>query len=653
MPTSGFSAFARFAELTAALPPPESGGPVEPLSGAVYEFDCIRRSVAWSRELESLIGERLDHEVTKEPGWWLQRVHEQDRVRVQSAWSCSAAETPGDFIDLEYRVLHASGEHRWVWERARVVREGGQIVRRLGCILSVHARKCVELTLARERERMDMAQSAGGVGLWDWDAATDVTYWSDAMFAMYGLPRTAGNVVPPGVWMSLIEADDAQRLEGEVERFLRSGEREYRSEFRLRRRADGPTWIETVARVERDARGSPVRMYGINIDVTARRLAQQRAAGALDAMRLANEGLESVVAERTSELRSTYDKLRLSERMATIGTLTAGLGHDLGNLLLPLRVRLESLAKHIGGGPGSKDVEDIRQAMNYLARLTRGLRMFSMDAGANAPRGRGDATDVTAWMSDVEPFFRVVLPAGISLKCHVEGGVGSARIAPHQLTQAVYNLVQNAGEALRGGGRGQVEVCAAREDDRVVVSVRDDGPGMPPEIAQRCLEAFFSTKPQQTHGGMGLALVRQITSGVGGRVELSTGAGQGATFRLLLPTGPVPATANGPRAVVCVEDPRTASLVASMLRRMQVVVESGNAGPDGALDLLVASGTSGARRAKEFLESRPKGVAMVIGSSEPARTDGLVVIPAEGGMSALQEALNSVVRKLQADHARI
>jgi signal transduction histidine kinase len=105
------------------------------------------------------------------------------------------------------------------------------------------------------------------------------------------------------------------------------------------------------------------------------------------------------------------------------------------------------------------------------------------------------------------------------------------------LTQAVFNLVQNAADALAGrGGPGQVRVCVedARSAGSVIISVADDGPGMTDEVARRCMEPYFSTKTRAVSTGMGLALVRALVTGVGGRVELESTLGVGTTVSLVL-----------------------------------------------------------------------------------------------------------------------
>jgi signal transduction histidine kinase len=109
----------------------------------------------------------------------------------------------------------------------------------------------------------------------------------------------------------------------------------------------------------------------------------------------------------------------------------------------------------------------------------------------------------------------------------------------HQLMQLFTNLLMNAYEAM--GGRGHISITGGRvslEDgadgrDAVLVEVADDGPGIPPDVAEKVFAPFFTTKPQGS--GLGLAIVRKIVDAHDGRIDMRTAQGEGTTIRLTLP----------------------------------------------------------------------------------------------------------------------
>jgi two-component system cell cycle sensor histidine kinase/response regulator CckA len=134
------------------------------------------------------------------------------------------------------------------------------------------------------------------------------------------------------------------------------------------------------------------------------------------------------------------------------------------------------------------------------------------------------ATDLGRWWADVRIILKAVLPAGIRFEHHLPESESWVAVGRTGLTQAVYNLVQNAADAIKEHGGSRVSVSA--EDDAsspwVAIRVADDGPGMTEEVARHCMEPYFSTKARGESTGMGLALVHAVITGAGGQVEVES-----------------------------------------------------------------------------------------------------------------------------------
>ena len=303
-------------------------------------------------------------------------------------------------------------------------------------------------------------------------------------------------------------------------------------------------------------------------------------------LRQHQEHLERLVEERTGELEASHAQLRLSERLAALGTLAAGLGHDMGNLLMPLRVRLSALGQMPLPAQARGELEAIGTTAEYLRRLAAGLRLLALDPATPAP---AEVTEVGAWWTDTEAVLRNCLPRSVSFTVDFDG-CGEARvvIGKAALTQAVFNLVQNAGDAIGAGTPGGVTLRIRCEGDDLVLGVTDTGPGMTDEVRRRCLEPFFTTKPRGISTGLGLSLVHGLVRDAGGTVELESAPGAGTTFTLRLPLAPSPGLAAGERlrAAVAVQDARIAAFVTAELRRLRFEVVRD--APDHPADLLVA-----------------------------------------------------------------
>jgi PAS domain S-box-containing protein len=250
------------------------------------------------------------------------------------------------------------------------------------------------------------------------------------------------------------------------------------------------------------------------------------------------ETLERLVTERTDELEKTTERLRLSERMASLGTLAAGLGHDMGNLLLPLDIRLDLLLQANLPRDLHEHVVGIQKCARYLQRLSSGLRLLATDP--SYPR-TGEVTELGTWWNDVALILKDILPRGIRLQHDLPPAECWIAIGRTGLTQAVFNVVQNAADALKERGHGQVTI-GVNDDSKVAevtVRISDDGPGMTEEVARHCMEPYFSTKARGESTGMGLAFVHGLVTGIGGRVEIDGGLGRGTSLSLILPRAPL------------------------------------------------------------------------------------------------------------------
>ena len=268
--------------------------------------------------------------------------------------------------------------------------------------------------------------------------------------------------------------------------------------------------------------------------------------------------------ERSRELERSQRELRLSERMASIGTLCAGLGHDMGNLLLPISVWIDSVDSDRLPPDLQEGVHSLRACIQYLRKLASGLRLVSLDPAQAAGEER---TALAAWAHEVGPILRNAVPRGVTLEIDIPEDCPTAQIAAHRLAQIAFNLVQNSGEALRSRTGGMVRLWARHDPGAagVRIGVTDNGPGMTPDVMTRCLDPFFTTKSRGISTGLGLSLVQGILQNAGATLDISSSPEAGATFSFLLPCAD-PGPAIVPDVLVEVDDPRIRSLASSLAR---------------------------------------------------------------------------------------
>jgi two-component system cell cycle sensor histidine kinase/response regulator CckA len=196
-----------------------------------------------------------------------------------------------------------------------------------------------------------------------------------------------------------------------------------------------------------------------------------------------------------------------AERLELIGSAAAGLAHDLNN-------QLTLIVNHLD----AKDLDGARAAAQQCAELVEAVLEW----------GRGNPPQACAIKPG--PFLRqycarLRLPPGVFLTPAIMPYLPSIWADPVGLTRALNNLISNSCQAM-----GNVGIIRIRATD-LAIEVRDSGPGIPPDVARRAFEPFFTTRGE--HGtGLGLAIVRETMRQCGGSVELDTACNIGARFTL-------------------------------------------------------------------------------------------------------------------------
>lgn len=252
--------------------------------------------------------------------------------------------------------------------------------------------------------------------------------------------------------------------------------------------------------------------------------------------------LDAMVRERTRELEASHEQLRMADRLAAIGTLAAGLGHDMNNVLLPVRARLSALDTMNLPKHACAQLAQVRKSCAYLQQLSDGLHMLALSPDEEGGADTADAaTDLHEWWTTVGPLLSRAVPKGVRFDASVEAGLPRVPVAGHKLTQAVLNLVVNAGEAIQSMPKRPRHAAvrlwahAAAGGREVHLGVADNGPGMTRDVRARAFDAFFTTKRRGLGTGLGLSLVRSVTTAAGGEIDIATTPAKGTEIVLTLP----------------------------------------------------------------------------------------------------------------------
>jgi signal transduction histidine kinase len=258
-------------------------------------------------------------------------------------------------------------------------------------------------------------------------------------------------------------------------------------------------------------------------------LASQAASGALvlGASISALTWLSRVQARQLERDRELERRAAHNDRLALVGTLTAGVAHDLRGPLTVLAMGIEELRCCEGLEP--ELVEDLSESYLRLRQLSSDLTGFCRSEGAE------DRAEASAVLASALRMAGPRLRGAHTVAFSSLDRLPPVGIGPQRLEQVLLNLVVNAVDATPGGGH--IELSARVEGDRALISVQDDGPGIEPRLEAKLFSPFATTKPAGEGTGLGLFISRRLIEEVGGELRLATSE-FGARFEVLLPLAP-------------------------------------------------------------------------------------------------------------------
>ncbi len=228
-------------------------------------------------------------------------------------------------------------------------------------------------------------------------------------------------------------------------------------------------------------------------------------------------------------------QLRHAQRMEAVGLLAGGIAHDFNNLLTVILGEVEFVEMAERLEESAESLAAIRNAAQRASLLTRQLLTFSRRQLID-PK----PVDVNRIIDGLHQMIVRLIGEDIEVQLALDAQVPPVVADAGQVEQVVMNLVINARDAMPDGGRLMIETAEARSEeptpgDYVVLTIRDTGVGMSPEVQSQIFDAFFTTKSAGRGTGLGLATCRDIVARAGGRMEVESVMGRGTAMRVYLP----------------------------------------------------------------------------------------------------------------------
>jgi PAS domain S-box-containing protein len=399
---------------------------------------------------------------------------------------------------LELRRLRSELE-RQVAQRTAELRASNELLK-----VELAERRRTEQALRESEERFRSLANRAPVGIWVLGLNRELLFRNTRAFTFVGRTMPQGG----SAWMDVIHPDDLPSVQARYDAALAAG-RGFRIECRVRR-ASRYRWVLHTG-IPRFVNGVFTGHIGTSVDIT--------------------------------DLKRSHERTLHTEKLESLGALTAGIAHDFNNLIGSIFAASDMALSDLP--PESPARENIERINTVATRASQLINLLTAYAGGHD--ARSDRIDLSLVVAEMLAVLKGTIAPNVTVEADLASGLPEVRANVTEIRQVVMNLVMNAAEALQrrqgtirviteratiGRGSGpEYDRNGGRESCRLIVS--DTGCGMTPEVGARVFDPFYSTKC--VGRGLGLAVVHGIIHSLGGRVNFTTVPGGGSTFEVLVP----------------------------------------------------------------------------------------------------------------------
>jgi PAS domain S-box-containing protein len=389
-----------------------------------------------------------------------------------------------------------------------------------------------ESSLRSSEERLKLATSAGGVGIWDWNVTSNELTWDDSMYSLYGIGKDDFSGAYDA-WIRTLHPDDRQFAEEEIQAALKN-EREYAPEFRIVHPDGKIRNIKASSKTFFNSQGNALRMIGTNFDITEIKQAE-------DELRRYKDHLEEEIELRTADLVLARNAAEAANQAKS--AFLANMSHELRTPLNAILGFSNMMRKDPLLQESQRQNLDIinRSGEHLLTLINDVLEMSKIEAGRvqleNAPFDLGGMVRDVADMMQIraqEKGLRLLIDQSSQFPRYIVGDEA-------RLRQVLINLIGNAVKFTQQGGVTLRLGTKHNKISHLQIEVEDSGPGIGLEDQKRIFEPFVQLGEQADSKGtgLGLTITRQFVQMMGGNITLESTIGKGSLFRVDLPLNEV------------------------------------------------------------------------------------------------------------------
>ena len=480
----------------------------------IWESGTDTRCTYFNQPWLTFTGRTLEQELGD---GWTAAVHPDDFAACVGKYE--AAFDKRESFELEYRLIRADGEYRWVLDRGtpRYTSEG-EFAGYIGSCIDITERKEADEALRQAREQLQTVTDRMSAAVASYSA--DQQYrWVSVGYSLW-LNKPIAEIAGRSI-SDVIGKDAYRSIRPFIDRVL-AGERvEYGEEINFS--GIGRRWISAVYTPTYSAAKQPDGWVAVITDITERKK------------------LEGALRESEHKLRQRAEELEkqliASGRLVSVGEITASMAHEFNNPLGVIIGFAEDLLSNTSASdPNFQIFKIVHEESKRCAKLVQDMLEFSSPRVADF-----SPTDIGAVVTKSLSFISARLYKDkIEEKARIAEHLPPVHADPVQMEQVLLNLYLNAIDAMPSGGKLTIEVTtdAGANDGgkpHVVISVADTGTGINPEHLAKIFQPFF-TANKKSGLGLGLAITERIIKNHGGRIQVDSHLGQGTRFTIYLPS---------------------------------------------------------------------------------------------------------------------
>ncbi|HEX8549797.1 MAG TPA: PAS domain-containing protein [Cytophagaceae bacterium] len=516
-----------------------------------FNWDFVNDRAVCSIELYRIFGWPLNKELNIDS--FNELLHPDDKERVYKALQESIDKA--DSYDIEYKIVRADGSIRTLWVKAKMESIAEKPIRLKGTVVDVTERIQSQIEVQYRQAQLVEAQEIAHIGSFDWDFLNDTSQCTDELFRIFGW--SSDKELNFKTFEELVHPEDLKKV-FEALSIAIQNKGPYDCEYRIIRPNQVQRAVWAKGKVYFDNNGNATRLTGTILDITERKMAEEEIdskniaiLNAYKKLELAQKELKSINSDleervrlRTLELEeSILDQKRAADELKIKNHELKRINADLDNFIYTASHDLKAPISNIEGlvitlseilqGTPIEEVHEILQMINTsisrfgttiqdLTHITKVHKEIIEDI---------QKVNIEDLLEEVISSMRpMVMESKADLEISLQ--VKEIRFSKKNLRSIIYNLLSNSIKYRSDDRPLKVNISSGKKDGYMVLSVKDNGLGIPREKHHRIFTMFKRLHDHVDGSGIGLYIVKRIVDNAGGKIELEGDQGIGSTFKI-------------------------------------------------------------------------------------------------------------------------